>query len=162
MNGFGVVVRNDPSSDNFIQVRAPRSQTPPPTGAVREILHSVARLEGLVRVSIYQSRDSGFCAGLLMEYEDGAQRALGSCRLGVDPVTTCSQPTHVCFSSTTLTDPDITYPVARVEALTQEEGKDHTHPKGWTCCAVSWGGSLEVWFSYRVFKISFHDTPAWT
>ncbi|RMJ11102.1 hypothetical protein CDV36_009273 [Fusarium kuroshium] len=158
VNGFGVVVRNDSGSDNVIQVTAPQSRTRPPRRAIGEILHSVAPLGGLVRVSIYQSRDSGFCAGLLMEYEDGAQRTLGSCRLGVDPVTTYSQPTHICFTSTTLTDPDMTYPVAKVEASNRE--KDHTHTKEWTCCPVSWGGSLEVWFSYRVFNISFHGALA--
>ncbi|RSL70982.1 hypothetical protein CEP53_001678 [Fusarium sp. AF-6] len=88
VNGFGVVVQNDSSSDNVIRVLAPGSRTQPPRRAIGEILHSVAPLGGLVRVSIYQSQDSGFCAGLLIEYEDGAQRTLGSCRLGVDPVTT--------------------------------------------------------------------------
>ncbi|KAM6537698.1 hypothetical protein FALCPG4_003606 [Fusarium falciforme] len=159
VNGFGVVVRNDSSSDNFIQVPAPRLQTSPPSQVAEETLHSVAPLEGLVRVSIFQARIPGFCVGLLMEYRDGAQRALGSCRLGVDLVTTCSDPTHICVISTTLTGRGIHYPTARVDVTNQEEPHNH-HPEGWICRPLSRRGSVEVWFSYRVFQISFLDPPA--
>lgn len=158
VDGFGVVVRNDSSSDNLIQVPPPRRQTSVPRQIAEETLHSIAPLEGLVRISMFQSRIPGFCTGLLMEYRDGAQRTLGSCRLGVDLVTTCSDPTHICVLSTTLTGRDIDYPRSRVEVINQEEPHNH-HPEGWICRDLSRGGSVEVWFSYRVFQMTFHDPP---
>lgn len=57
----------------------------------------------------------------------------------------------------TRTDEDIACPKAIVEATNQRE--THTHPENWTCCTLPSEGSLEVWFSYRVFQISFLDTP---
>ncbi|UPK99219.1 hypothetical protein LCI18_010154 [Fusarium solani-melongenae] len=159
VNGFGVVVRNDSSSDNFIQVPPPQLRTSPPPEVAEETLHSVAPLEGLVRVSIFQARIPGFCVGLLMEYRDGAQRTLGSCRLGLDLVTTCSEPTHICVLSTILTGRGIHYPTARVEVTNEGEPHNH-HPEGWICRPLSQGGSVEVWFSYKVFQISFLDPPA--
>ncbi|RSL55783.1 hypothetical protein CEP54_009204 [Fusarium duplospermum] len=123
VNGFGAVVRDDSSSDNFIQVPTPRPRTSPPF-QLGETLPSVASLEGLVRVSVYQAGNRGFCAGLLMEYRNGAQRTLGSCRLGVDPVNTWSEPTHICFLSRTRRDQDISYPIAKVQFNKRSISKD--------------------------------------
>jgi hypothetical protein len=37
---------------------------------------------------------------MLFGYEDGAQRAVGQCRLGIDNVTTYINPTRICYSDT--------------------------------------------------------------
>ncbi|OIW25949.1 hypothetical protein CONLIGDRAFT_513196 [Coniochaeta ligniaria NRRL 30616] len=61
---------------------------------------SYANLENVSRVHVSQEPERGYCRGLLFEYENGAQRAVGQCRLHVDPVGTFEKPKTISFSRT--------------------------------------------------------------
>ncbi|KAG6007497.1 hypothetical protein E4U21_005965 [Claviceps maximensis] len=47
--------------------------------------------------AFYREEDNG-CAGVILKYVNGGQRALGQCRLGIDRVEECISPTHICFA----------------------------------------------------------------
>ncbi|KAL7944595.1 hypothetical protein V8C42DRAFT_325295 [Trichoderma barbatum] len=48
------------------------------------VFMSSAPLEHVVCLRLYTDEDVGICRGILLEYENGAQRTLGECRIGLD------------------------------------------------------------------------------
>ncbi|KAF5647564.1 uncharacterized protein FTJAE_1620 [Fusarium tjaetaba] len=58
----------------------PSEEGPPYRGRI----HFEAPAKGIVHVDVYYNEANGYCKGLLLEYANGAQRALGQCRVGVD------------------------------------------------------------------------------
>ncbi|KAI1042372.1 hypothetical protein LB505_010984, partial [Fusarium chuoi] len=64
------------------------------------LLQTRVPLQGTTRIDIFTCKATGFCRGMLFEYEDGAQRAVGQCRIGIDNVTTHINPTRICYSDT--------------------------------------------------------------
>lgn len=61
-----------------------------------------APLAGLSALSVFRDPGNRFCRGLLLKYANGAERALGSCRIGVDPVQHYPDPSVVRFCSANL------------------------------------------------------------
>lgn len=120
---------------------------------IRGGCYSFAPLKDVVRISIYRSTKRKLCRGILLEYQNGAQRSLGQCRLGVDKGKHYTKPTRLCFRPTTYDGawpnrPRYPVPgghqkVTVVRCMTESH---HTHDKGgWTCCRLE--GELEFWFS---------------
>lgn len=54
-------------------------------------------LKNAVRIDIFTERSTGYLRGFILEYENGAQRSAGQCRVGVDPVTVCHRPVSFCY-----------------------------------------------------------------
>ncbi|KAF5973281.1 hypothetical protein FCOIX_8849 [Fusarium coicis] len=48
------------------------------------LLRTQIPLQGTTRVDVFTCKATGLCRGMLFGYEDGAQRAVGQCRLGID------------------------------------------------------------------------------
>ncbi|KAG5985266.1 hypothetical protein E4U55_007368 [Claviceps digitariae] len=66
----------------------------------KEVPHKMlshASLDNVVTVRVFYRDDSGNRAGILLKYENGGQRAMGQCRLGIDRVEEHIRPTHICF-----------------------------------------------------------------
>jgi hypothetical protein len=107
---------------------------------------SLAPLERVNRVSIFNDELSGFCVGILFKYQNGAQRSLGQCRIGVDPFKDCTKPSRICFRRRTYGRCGTP---ARLQAtmVKSTNGQKHGHDEqqGWTCCQMQ--GRLEFWFS---------------
>ncbi|KAF5551720.1 hypothetical protein FNAPI_7326 [Fusarium napiforme] len=64
------------------------------------LLRTQIPLQGTTRIDVFTCKATGLCRGMLFGYEDGAQRAVGQCRLGIDNVTTYTNPTRICYSDT--------------------------------------------------------------
>lgn len=60
--------------------------------------YSSAYLTSVACIWIYREAETGFLAGFIIDYENGAQRALGSCRVGVDVPETCRDLNRVCVT----------------------------------------------------------------
>lgn len=121
---------------------------------IRGGCYSFAPLKYVIRISIYRGTKRKLCRGILLEYQNGAQRSLGQCRLGVDKGKHYTKPTHLCFRPTTYDGawPNRPrYPVPgghfqKVTVVTCTTESHHTHDKGgWACCGLE--GELEFWFS---------------
>lgn len=95
--------------------------------------------EDVVRVDVFTSTDHGGCEGILLEYKNGGQRALGPCRLGgVDHVTTFHNPVMMCFMKT-----EGPFDYKRIEFSVDGAEHDRDHdPKDWTCARL-YDGHLE-------------------
>lgn len=93
--------------------------------------HSQAGLDHVHRVKLFYDVSTTFCQGILLEYDDGAQRALGQCRLRVDPSWTYAKPSFICFSNRAVKDSDDDGDIRAVE-IRFGEGSEHTHRReGW-------------------------------
>ncbi|KAM0478576.1 hypothetical protein ACHAPX_005165 [Trichoderma viride] len=62
---------------------------------------SSAPLENVALLHVYSDAETGLCRGILAEYNNGSQRALGECRIGLDPVCTSTSPACLCFAQVT-------------------------------------------------------------
>lgn len=117
--------------------------------------YSIARLEDVCHVSIFRPERRQHCVGLLLQYKNGAQRALGQCRLGVDRVEHCTYPTHICLYPRfhLRQEPGQEHPMRiRVTMVEATAASSHTHEGGrWVCCTME--GDLEFWFSDVAAKL---------
>ncbi|KAF5688883.1 hypothetical protein FDENT_4599 [Fusarium denticulatum] len=64
------------------------------------LLRAQIPLQGTTRIDVFTCKATGLCRGMIFGYEDGAQRAVGQCRMGIDNVTTHINPTRICYSDT--------------------------------------------------------------
>jgi hypothetical protein len=128
---------------------------PPPDASSWAIMHSHAPLENIrqVRMFYYQDRSVQSCKGLLVEYDDGGKRALGQCRLHVDPSDTFERPTRIAFLH--VAD---TYP-RRLEVLFDElPSADHPQLNEWFYYEMT--GTLDFWFSTNHERMAVREGKA--
>lgn len=90
---------------------------------------SCARLDNVVEVNVFYWQDSNKCAGILLKYSNGGQRALGQCRLGIDRVEEYTSPTYICFPSSLA-------PSSR-SPLTFTSDPAGYREKGWKCSPMT-------------------------
>ncbi|KAH6955686.1 hypothetical protein BKA56DRAFT_503580 [Ilyonectria sp. MPI-CAGE-AT-0026] len=134
----------------------------------QDALFSSAPLERVRCLSIFNHRETGFCVGILLEYDNGAQRSLGQCRLGVDLVEYSTRPARICFRRDTYdVGPEhsiashmlLGYPTSRQVTMVKSTGTDeHTHDEeDWTCVPME--GELEFWFSDTQTRLTASAEP---
>lgn len=107
-------------------------------------------LDGVVRIDVFSSAYSEPCRGIVLWYENGAQRAAGLCRLGIDFVTTYRNPVNFCYSIYSSLD-NQSYNGEMVECTTEGDTHDHDHDEYWHCLQMK--GSIQyIWndFAARV------------
>ena len=84
-----------PRDDRIIRSRPPVVDTCP----YPMWFSSYAPLEGVRRVHLFlEPGEEGYCRGLLFEYDNGGQRAVGQCRVCIDPVRTFENPKRIAWS----------------------------------------------------------------
>lgn len=139
---FGV----DPRVDADFDIRPFAPTTSPP---INHACFSSAPLQSVVSTQAFYDAETRVHRGIVINYQDGTRRALGQCRVGLDPFKYCASPSRVCF---TLPDP-----VQRRTRLHQEfsvkfefgTDVEHTHDGAdnleWICSPMK--GILQFWFS---------------
>jgi len=141
---LGAYPQEEPSEDGTAAFRHARSSSSPFWGPS---YLSSAPLANVVRLQVFHASngsDRPLCRGILLEYENGAQRALGECRYGVDPTETWSRPTSICVMEMTVPrqSGNGTRTVMHVSGASS---CSHKHDDdGWACFAMV--GNLEFWF----------------
>ncbi|KAK6070698.1 hypothetical protein SCUP515_08307 [Seiridium cupressi] len=107
---------------------------------------SSAPLQDVTHIQVLIDRESRNCRGIIFDYKNGAQRAVGNCRQGVDIAESYSNPTRICYRSLKYSfSPDMS---ARDEMVRVESGSDSTHcheEGGWVCGELE--GNLKFWVS---------------
>lgn len=143
----------------------PSSQFPRPNLGFYHLAHSWAPLENVTRVRVFKAAATGHFRAILLDYENGAQRALGDCRLGVDPVVAHANPSRVCFAWKESSPPAGNAGDRRRRrrpkgVFVVESGSEsqHSHGEdGWICSPMM--GVLHVWSWARGAKISLEEGP---
>ncbi|EXU94829.1 hypothetical protein X797_012090 [Metarhizium robertsii] len=117
---------------------------------------SSAPLENVIAIRIFSVPMTKICRGVLIEYRGRVKRALGQCRLGVDPVRNYMGVNKLCFKNTRY-QPMGTGRKMDGVILECHGGNDHIHQNsGWTCCDMR--GFLSFWFTKDEMKIEHNDT----
>ncbi|RSL80391.1 hypothetical protein CEP52_017394 [Fusarium oligoseptatum] len=113
---------------------------------------SLAPLESVNRISIFNNKPTGRCMGILLQYQNGAQRSLGQCRVGVDPVEDYVKPVHICFHRQSYVRSGTSVQVQET-MVRGTSRREHDHDEqGWTCFEME--GELEFWFSHEETKLT--------
>lgn len=105
---------------------------------------SYADLENIRRVQLFRDKDGHYCRGLLFDYENGAQRVLGQCRLFADQHQTFARPMSFCFKRTE----DVESGAERTRTIVQlgdELVHSHDGDDGWICMPMV--GTLGFYFA---------------
>ncbi|KAI5459552.1 hypothetical protein BGZ63DRAFT_388280 [Mariannaea sp. PMI_226] len=107
---------------------------------------SLAPLKGVTRIQTFTDTELGFCKAIIFDYENGAQRAVGNCRLGIDCVTDYLNPSRICYLpvSFVLGHSGGDRQLVRVEGGCDDFAHNHDEVS-WVCSGMD--GVLEFWFS---------------
>ncbi|KAJ4003793.1 hypothetical protein NW752_011916 [Fusarium irregulare] len=134
---FGTYPREEEKREVSPPFPDPWSSNP---ATIPHVQYYSAPLQNVRSMNVLED-DGGKCNGLLLEYNNGAQRALGNCRLGVDRMVKYWKPSRFCQMGGPLGSPRLG--ISYVEAGNNDE---HEHElQGWTCSPFK--GVVEFWFS---------------
>ncbi|KAL7932360.1 hypothetical protein V8C35DRAFT_308166 [Trichoderma chlorosporum] len=113
----------------------PIGQQMPEVGGVAFV--SWAPLEHVACVRTFTDEDAGICRGYLLEYENGAQRSLGECRVGIDVERAYVKPICLCINKS--------FNLRRWRLKVRVDGQwEHGHTEeGWSCHEMR--GTLISW-----------------
>lgn len=110
-----------------------------------------APLVSVTKVELFTVPNTSTCRGILIYYTAGICRRLGECRLAVDQVDEYLMPTHLCFTSTTDSLPQL------ICSTAESEHSNHAHEDPeWNCCRME--GSL-LWSTHKsTAKLTYQNT----
>ncbi|RBQ69023.1 hypothetical protein FVER53590_00356 [Fusarium verticillioides] len=110
-----------------------------------DCINTVAPANNVTRADGYYDRKNGYCKGLLLDYANGAQRAIGQCRVGIDPSKAYEEPSWFCYRD--IYDPESFEETGScvIECTTVKD--DHKHEPcdidDWQCMRAGAGLYLE-------------------
>lgn len=135
------------------------SQLPPiATRRVGRGCFSTATLRGAARLSVFEDPTTRACKGVVIEYANGGQRAIGQCRLGDHPVVEYDSPETVYLAPVGDRRQSMKWGLgeARVVAV----GQSGPTPEATAALAstTSWqsyglGGEMQFWFDRNVSQL---------
>lgn len=107
---------------------------------------SSARLESVHTAKVFfRSQGSKFCTGVIFQYENGGQRAVGQCRPTSDACVEYSSPSFICITkATSIRGYDVKTYQSTVEFFGAE---GHHSEDSARCCHAMSGAVLYFWFS---------------
>lgn len=113
---------------------------------------SFASLDLVDCMRVFNDKLTGLCLGILLHYQNGAQRSLGQCRVDVDPVEDYVKPVQLCFRSQVHVRPG-TRRQLQTTIVRGTSSQEHNHDEqGWTCFEME--GALEFWFSCEETRLT--------
>ncbi|OAA79129.1 hypothetical protein LEL_02615 [Akanthomyces lecanii RCEF 1005] len=146
---LGTPPHNEEGEEVEVLYQNPMSLSPP----FEHAYFSHAQLDDVASIEIYHDKALRICRGVVVRYKNGAERALGQCRLGVDAMRVYWHPTCFCYRKTKYLRPGtrVERDSVDIECNTNAE---HDHPEDdWACCKFP--SRLEWWFTSEESRISF-------
>ena len=120
------------------------------------LFESTASLANVVRATTYYRRGSLACSGIVLEYKNGGQRAVGECRVGHQDTNTQITPRYLCTRPIYNEDPEPSY---QMEFFTQER---HSHMgSDWNCHEMEQGAHLKLVNLLDETTYEIQAPPAW-
>lgn len=118
---------------------------------------SWAPLSAVASTLVFYDQNTGFCRGTLFQYQNGGSRAVGQCRLHVDPAESVVQPGQLCFRvNSSLSFRNRTIPTVEVKfrqaARTNPTKKDMD---GWESRPMK--GLVKFWFTTEASFLVVED-----
>lgn len=133
-----IFIRGVLTEGGFYSMAVPPAPENPP---LSDACYASAQLKDVISVWIFRDEKDQFCRGLIVEYFDGTERALGCCRIGVDPAERCPAVERLSFKAAQRIGLSIDHTVmVRTYQVSKGSGYDNA---GWTSCSE--GDILEAW-----------------
>lgn len=110
---------------------------------------SSAPLSGISLAEVFQRGRDNHSRGIVLTYQNGAQRALGDCRLGVDPSRRYINPVFMCAAPESQPDPIFDWSYRYVSVEFHGEGTHEHSEAGWECFKLEMDGTLNFWFTHK-------------
>ncbi|KAI1506026.1 hypothetical protein F5X99DRAFT_404574 [Biscogniauxia marginata] len=123
----------------------PCPQPRPKDVPLQNAIFSSGSLNNVVRIQTFHAEDNEACRGILLEYQNGAQRPLGQCRIHVDVTKEYATPAYICFLRMTSLRPQTSASLRGVKVECAKNDEHHHAEEGWTCCTMD--GELDFWFN---------------
>ncbi|KAI0896563.1 hypothetical protein F4806DRAFT_431498 [Annulohypoxylon nitens] len=123
-------------------------------GPNRLSYYSSASLRNVNHVLVFNNPYTGFCRGILLDYENGAKRALGQCRVGIDSATAYSRPTHFCFRREAYSPSESGYWIRTISFECTDKGDHHHEDEDWICHSTPY--EVDFWFDSEDVNISIY------
>jgi hypothetical protein len=121
---------------------------------------SHASLENVCKTQVFYEEDGIHCRGMLIEYNNGSQRALGECRLLVDRSETYHNPSLISFANTKrLRSRNPRWPRRFEECEAVQVRFDGVAFEGDTWTHSPMTGTLKFWFYWAEARILHSKTP---
>lgn len=105
---------------------------------------SWAPLEKVSWARTFCDKSTGFCRGIMLQYENGGCRTLGQCRINVDATKTVVRPVQICFRVESYEN-DRGHLFYRVEAEFEHSLRHQQGEQGWKCRPLR--GVAKFWFT---------------
>ncbi|KAK4234056.1 hypothetical protein C8A03DRAFT_18978, partial [Achaetomium macrosporum] len=111
-----------------------------------EAYFSWAPLSGVSSTLVFYDEINGDCRGILLRYRNGGARAVGQCRLQVDPVEGVAEPVQLCFrvDSCSSSFNRILY-IARVKFKQTAQASGTAEDERWESHEME--GMIKFWFT---------------
>jgi len=120
---------------------------------------SMAKTHDVSAAWVFRDKDAGYLRGLVFEYSDGGERAVGSCRTGLDLVERCTDLSLLQFSSCQVPVlPGMNPPPLRSRPLNVVHVRQSDEVEaGWKICPKR--GWIETWFNHHelVMLLTYND-----
>ncbi|KAH7208007.1 hypothetical protein BKA60DRAFT_611097 [Fusarium oxysporum] len=140
---LGIVTEHNFESESLLSFPRYHKDDKDPSGL--RCINTEVPAKNITHADVYYNRRNGYCKGLLLEYANGAQRAVGQCRIGIDPFKAYGKPSWICYRD--ICDPETCEETGSciVECTTGTNSHEH-EPRDigdWVCMRPRGGGYLE-------------------
>ncbi|KAF5609153.1 uncharacterized protein FSUBG_4163 [Fusarium subglutinans] len=140
---LGIVTKHNFESEHLLSF--PRYHNDGEDPLNRDRIHTAAPAKNITHADVYYDRRNGHCKGLLLKYANGAQRAVGQCRIGIDPFKAYEEPSWFCYRD--ICDPETLEDTGScvVECTTGTNNHEHEpcDLDDWQCMRARAGSYLE-------------------
>ncbi|AEO68684.1 uncharacterized protein THITE_2054246, partial [Thermothielavioides terrestris NRRL 8126] len=117
---------------------------------------SWAPLSDVSSTLVFYDESNGACKGILLHYRNGGARAVGQCRLQVDPTEKVAQPVRVCIRVDSCSRPNREdLHIARVRFEQTPQGRTTVVDEGWESHQMA--GIIKFWFTSESCFIVVED-----
>ncbi|EXA51634.1 hypothetical protein FOQG_03490 [Fusarium oxysporum f. sp. raphani 54005] len=140
---LGIVTEHNFESESLLSFPRYHKDDKDPSGL--RCINTEVPAKNITHADVYYNRRNGYYKGLLLEYANGAQRAVGQCRIGIDPFKAYGKPSWICYRD--ICDPETCEETGSciVECTTGTNSHEH-EPRDigdWVCMRPRGGGYLE-------------------
>lgn len=108
---------------------------------------SSAPADRITSAYVFETGGSHLCQGILLNYDNGGQRALGQCRLGIDQSKEYIRPIGICFRRVLCLTDDWRRKVHGIQVEFTSLCCSHSTANTWQCQPLSGASELRFWFS---------------
>ncbi|KAK4041087.1 hypothetical protein C8A01DRAFT_45719 [Parachaetomium inaequale] len=125
-----------------------RLAKPGPSPIDKYAYFSCAPLRGVSSTLVFYDQSTGFCRGIVLRYDNGGSRAVGQCRLQVDPAERVARPARLCFRADSSSPRRPNRKIYTVQVkFKQSSPTNDSDIEGWESRPMD--GLVKFWFTHE-------------